>query len=143
MDTAPLELNERELRNRGCCGSELVVYGRLPMMVSAQCIRKTTGKCDKRPGMLIMNDRKKKQFPVKNYCRFCYNMIYNSEPMWLADEMEAVLHLQPAAVRLQFTTEKPEEVSRVISAYADALRGKKPGYQPAARTKGHFRRGVE
>ena len=35
----------RELRARGCEGSEMVAYGYLPMMVSAQCFRKNTGTC--------------------------------------------------------------------------------------------------
>ena len=43
--TMPLELNSRELLEKGCAGQELLVYGALPMMVSAQCVRKTVGRC--------------------------------------------------------------------------------------------------
>lgn len=143
MDTAPLELNEKDLRERGCAGSEIIVYGRLPMMVTAQCIRKTAGGCDRKPGLMELEDRKKKRFPVKNYCRFCYNMIYNSDVLWLADEIPAIMRLKPSMMRLLFTTEEPEEVTRVLKAFGRALRGEEPGYQPAARTKGHFRRGAE
>ncbi len=142
-DTAPVELNERELRARGCEGSEMVAYGYLPMMVSAQCFRKNTGTCDRQPGILTLRDRKKKAFSVKNFCRFCYNTVYNSEPLWLADEMAALRECGFSAVRLQFTAEGRAETEKVIAAYAEARNGKDPDYQPAVRTKGHFRRGTE
>ncbi len=142
-DTAPVELNERELRARGCEGSEMVAYGYLPMMVSTQCFRKNTGTCDRQPGILTLRDRKKKAFSVKNFCRFCYNTVYNSEPLWLADEMAALRECGFSAVRLQFTAEGRAETEKVIAAYAEARNGKDPDYQPAVRTKGHFRRGTE
>ena len=56
--TLPSELNGRELEslsktvrakfqvNENAPGLELVVYGRVPMMVSAQCINKTVHGCD-------------------------------------------------------------------------------------------------
>ena len=142
-DTAPIELNERELKARGLSGSELIVYGRLPMMVSAQCLKKTGGQCRKQPGLTMLTDRKNKHFPVKNFCRFCYNVIYNSEPLWLADQMESLLELGPELLRLQLTTETRSEACAVIGAYETALYGEQPEYQPSAWTRGHFRRGVE
>lgn len=48
-NTVPLELNEKELRHRENAGSEVIVYGRLPLMHSAQCVRKNTTGCN-RPG---------------------------------------------------------------------------------------------
>ena len=45
--TAPLELNYNELREVGLESSELVVYGHVPMMVSAQCVTKTVAGCRK------------------------------------------------------------------------------------------------
>ena len=45
-NTVPLELNEKELRHRENAGSEMIVYGRLPLMHSAQCVRKNTFGCN-------------------------------------------------------------------------------------------------
>lgn len=154
MDTAPLELNARELKERGMSGSEMIVYGRLPMMVSAQCIRKTVMACTRQAApsrrgrkspdrTLFLKDRKRMRFPVKQYCQSCYNVIYNSAPLWLAAELPEIAAMGPEMLRLQFTTEKPEEVSLVIQAYEAALAGEKYTYQPEIRTRGHFRRGVE
>lgn len=47
-DTAPLELNSHELSRRGLSGSELVVYGRAALMLSSQCVKRTTGNCNKK-----------------------------------------------------------------------------------------------
>ena len=40
-NTVPLELNYKELRHRDCSNSELLIYGYLPLMVSADCIFKS------------------------------------------------------------------------------------------------------
>ncbi|WP_461810457.1 U32 family peptidase, partial [Faecalimonas sp.] len=71
--TAPLELNCRELENLGCEKSELIIYGYLQMMVSAQCIHKTIGKCTHQSGYTQIIDRYNKQFTAKNCCDYCYN----------------------------------------------------------------------
>lgn len=80
--TLPVELNARELSDAGVRG-ELIVYGYLPMMVSAQCVKKTMEGCTGRPEVLYLRDRKGKAFPVKNQCRFCFNTIYNESPLSL------------------------------------------------------------
>ena len=54
-----------ELARRGMEDSELMVYGRLPMMVSAQCLTKTVKGCTGKPGWMYLKDRKGKRFPVK------------------------------------------------------------------------------
>ncbi len=93
--------------------------------------------------MLFLKDRKQLSFPVKKYCRFCYSVIYNHAPLWLAGELPAIAAMNPRMVRLQFTTEGEEEVSLVIRAFKAALAGEGSFYQPKLLTRGHFRRGVE
>ena len=56
--TAPLELNSRELRELDIRNGELLVYGRIPVMVSAQCIERTTSGCSKKPGVRVLQDRR-------------------------------------------------------------------------------------
>ena len=88
--TAPLELNYNELREVGLESSELVVYGHVPMMVSAQCVTKTVAGCRKEKGILVMKDRYQKEFFVKNNCDYCYNIIYNSLPVVLTDQKQEI-----------------------------------------------------
>lgn len=44
--TAPLELNRRELEALPPQNQEMVVYGRVPMMVSAGCVKRSLGASD-------------------------------------------------------------------------------------------------
>lgn len=141
--TLPVELNSREL-GKLSKGEELIVYGHIPMMVTAQCIQKTMEGCRKTPVLMRLRDRMGKEFPVKNHCRFCYNTIYNSGPVSLLGQEEIVKKLAPSSVRLQFTIESPEETADTIRTFAAAfLRGQAFAVQPKDFTRGHFKRGIE
>ena len=142
--TAPLELNYRELRELGVQDMELIAYGYLQMMVSAQCIRKTTDRCTKVPGFLKMTDRKNKEFTVKNCCDYCYNVIYNAEPFSLLDQTEELEMLSPKALRLHFTLEGKEETNRILTSFEDVFVKKKRISLPEGTfTRGHFKRGIK
>ena len=142
--TLPAELNERELEKLGCQDKELVIYGYLPLMVSAQCIRRTVEKCTHQPGLLYIKDRMGKEFPVRNNCRFCYNVMYNTSPLSLHGQEERVVKLGPASVRLSFTVETAEEAEAVAKSFVKAFKGEKEVRLPIKDfTRGHFKRGVE
>ncbi len=142
--TLPLELNSRELEILDCGKRELVVYGYLPAMVSAQCIVRTTEGCRKQPKLLKMKDRTGKVLPVKNHCRFCYNTIYNPSPLSLLGQEGIVRKLNPAVLRLQFAMESPQQTKAVIDAFADGFRyGKETPAPFDDFTRGHMKRGVE
>lgn len=145
--TAPLELNSRELEEKGIRGEELMVYGNIPMMVTAQCLKKTLEGCTGRPELLWMKDRKGKEFPVKNHCRFCYNTIYNSSPLSLLADRSLIERLGPSVLRLSFTTEQPERIREVLKAFSEEfIFGTEKGGAPELSgefTRGHFKRGAE
>ena len=142
--TLPLELNSQELEQLGCQGLELVVYGYLPVMTSAQCIQKTTDRCTHRPGLLRMRDRTGKDLPVKNRCTFCYNTIYNPSPLSLLGQEHLIHRLAPDAIRLQFTWETKEQIRQIVQAYRAVFLEGKTGQIPFTDiTRGHFKRGVE
>lgn len=142
--TFPLELNAKELLRMGGSGRELVVYGRAPVMVSAQCMKKTAKGCDRRPETLTLRDRMGKEFPVRNHCRFCYNTIYNTSPLSLLTEKKTLEQLKPAVLRLEFTVESAGEVRQAVKAFGDQYLRGLPAKQPSeGMTRGHFKRGVE
>ena len=143
-ETLPLELNAAELKERGCEGGCLVVYGALPAMVSAQCVKKTTEGCSHVPGWYFMKDRTGKSLPMYNHCTFCYNVICNPSPLSLLGCAEQIRELAPAALRLDFTRESPEEIRRIAESFVRGLSGEGEGKEPVEDyTRGHFRRGVE
>ncbi len=141
--TLPVELNARELSDAGVRG-EVIVYGYLPMMVSAQCVKKTMEGCTGRPEVLYLRDRKGKAFPVKNQCRFCFNTIYNESPLSLLGLSAEAARLSPAAYRIALTLEDGETAKRVLrSFYEEYMEGKKQAPPSGNFTRGHFKRGVE
>lgn len=143
-DTAPLELNDRELAKRGCGHSQILVYGHLPVMVSAQCLRKNTEGCSKKSGLLSLRDRMGKEFPVKNNCTFCYNTIYNQVPLSLFDNRRELDTLKPESLRLSFTVESPEKTKAIAGAFVSKfLLGEEEAWTFGDFTRGHFKRGVE
>ena len=148
--TAPWELNSRELEpvfeacRREGLPAELIVYGRAPMMVSAQCITKTVKGCSKCPSLLWMKDRTGARLPVQNHCAFCYNTILNPLPVSLHGCVDSVKRLAPEGLRLCFTIETGEETKAVLNAFAaEFIRGENAEPPFTEFTRGHFRRGVE
>lgn len=144
QDTIPVELNRKEILRRENSRSEMIIYGRLPLMITAQCIHKNTLGCMHQPKVLNLKDRYSVHFPVKNFCSECYNVIYNSLPVCLFKEDVTVKKIAPAAVRLSFTTETEEEAEQILTIYGDIYKnGGIFGQLPMECTNGHFKRGVE
>ena len=142
--TAPLELNYRELQDVGVESSELIVYGYLPMMVSAQCIQKTTEGCNKQKGRITFKDRYQKTFAVKNHCDYCYNMIYNTAPLVLTDQKAEIENLNPKALRLNFTIEDRKTMKDILCLYEDVfIKGSHAKEPDIEFTRGHFKRGIK
>lgn len=141
--TVPLELNRQEIQSLDAAEAELIVYGYLPVMVSAQCITNTVNGCRKKETCISITDRYQNQFRVKNHCRDCYNVIYNSAPLCLFDEKTALEELNPAALRLQFSVENAEETKAVLEQYRRNFeRGCGMDLNSGKFTRGHFRRGI-
>ncbi len=149
-ETLPVELNSRELKQRGCEGAELIVYGHLPMMISAGCVYKSLKHCrkgDKRElkpeDYYQLKDRKNMKFAVKPVCRECYNVIFNSQPLSLLNLRNQVGELAPGSVRLQFTLENASQTRKVLDSFEMNYCSNVPAEDFSDFTRGHFKRGVE
>lgn len=136
--TAPVELTERELQDLRVKDGEVIVYGYLPMMISAGCIQKTTRGCLEKSGQTTITDRYRNPFVVKNECDYCYNILYNYVPLYLGDRMEEVYQIGPGRIRLMFTTERQQEVRQILSAYFEGKELPEGTY-----TRGHWKRGIK
>ena len=116
---------------------ELIGYGRLPLMITENCIvHNHTGMhtCD---NVNLLTDRKGERFPVvKAYG--CRNEILNAKKLFLADKLDDLKRLGLWAVRLQFTTENAMECAQVLERYQG--RGR---YQPNDYTRGLYYPNVE
>lgn len=144
--TLPLEQNGRELSRRGYEGGECVLYGYLPLMISAQCVQKNTGGCSRKPGLTWLTDRYGKNFPVINQCKDCVNLLYNSSPLSLLHQYETVRNWKPKGYRISFTIETETRMEEVLSYYRQGFVKKvtinREQYL-SDYTNGHLKRGVE
>ncbi len=152
--TAPIELNYQELKELDISDSDIVVYGYLPLMVSAQCLFENTTACAKGKKDVVRSgknniqgrlvDRLDKSFYVKTNCTGCYNTIYNGQPLALYKQAEDIIKLNPKAVRVDFTNESSEEAVRILQLFSDQFyHGKKNVEELTGYTTGHFKRGIE
>lgn len=117
--------------------TELIVYGRLPLMITQNCIIKNrTGRCNCQ-GTNILTDRTGARFPVLPAWG-CRNEILNSKKLFLADKAERWQNLGLWAARLSFTTENPRECVSILERYQG--RG---SVEPSDITRGLYFRGVE
>ena len=76
MLTASYELNKSELMHLDINKMELGIYGYIPVMVSAGCIKKSYNKCDKVKEPTYIKDRLGNKFICINHCQYCYNILY-------------------------------------------------------------------
>ena len=152
-NTVPLELKEAEMRHRDNRNSELIVYGYIPLMQSAQCVRKNIASCDMCEGSMILKDRYDKEFTAVCVCHpwktgttktkeRCYNIIYNSLPYGLLKESKQVLALGMQSLRISLTMETAKETEQILDEFLGVYYHNRI---PAERnfTKGHFKRGAE
>lgn len=144
----PYELSGREQECLTGNGQwEQVAYGHLPMMVTANCVAKTSGYCpqnsDHKSFSFTLQDRYKKTIPVYTNCMHCYNIIYNSVPLSLHGKLAGAAK-QDRYYRLDFTVESFEETQAVM-AYFEALRcGDTSCNIPFAEyTTGHEKKGAQ
>lgn len=144
----PLELKNSEQRNLlpEDIDCEKIVYGRIPMMITANCVAKTTSGCRKKSGegYAELTDRYRKIFPVELNCTHCMNIIYNSVPLSLHREMTK--WKREVDFRLDFTVETKDDTEKVIDFFgklivSDYTELQNPPYKDY--TTGHEKRGAE
>ena len=148
----PYELNgvEQKALLKSGLPCEKIFYGRIPMMVTANCVLKTTGQCKKVSGNqaeepVKLTDRYRKQFPVEANCQHCYNIIYNTVPLSLHADWKK--WKGQASMRLAFTMESRRETEEVLAFFGKVYEGsnlaKEDRLPFGEYTTGHEKRGVE
>ena len=128
---------------------EAIVYGRLPLMITENCIvsnefpcRYQSSRCDTAQNDSAcetpreLTDRRGEHFPVTRVWG-CRSEIQNAKTLWLADKND-YQRIGLSYARLRFTTESPDECVRVLKTYLG-----QDDYAPDDLTRGLFYRGVE
>ena len=120
--TLPLELSYREMKKLNVSDAEMLVYGHIPLMVSAQCIRRNYDSCGKitdggQEKPWRFTDRKNHGFFALNHCRYCYNTIYDGEIFSLFSKRRELEELHPFALRMDLTVENPQDTRILLEAW--------------------------
>lgn len=121
------ELNAAQMRDilnsaadvSGAKKTEIIAYGRLPLMITANCVLKNMDKCPCKDGGKIY-DRTGAEFTVVRDGDTCTNVILNSVPLYMGDKMRDLEKTGADRLRLMFTTESADECRSICMAYANA-----------------------
>jgi len=146
---ASIEQNGRELKelfqNTPDSNWGMMVYGRYPLMVSAQCIISHAGKqdCIKKHSHISCSDQRDHTIYGMNFCKFCYNILYSGQPCDLRSCPE--IYGMPPNLSMffcSFTDEPGREVKQILSSFSGGLfkitgqRASENGFT------GHFYKGI-
>ena len=145
------ELRDAQLRDLSkCLPCEAIVYGRLPLMLTENCLNANAFGCryfTERPASVPcdgacasapeLTDRRGEHFPVLRAWG-CRSEIENGKILYLADKSKDWQTLGLRFAQLRFTTESASECVRVLRAYQGET-----VEAPENITRGLFYRGAE
>ena len=118
---------------------ELLCYGRLPLMVTENClIRGKTGQCACHMGPTKLVDKTGAEFPVLRDGQSCRSILYNGKKLSWLDRQNDLAKLGLWAIRLSFTTENAKEVDHVLTGCVSHV-----PFDPGACTRGLYLRGLD
>lgn len=111
----------------------LVIYGRLPLMLTRNCPAKNARDCSKCDHNAHLTDRLGVEFPI--VCNNGFSELLNSRPIYMADRLKEIINMDFNV--LYFTKESTRECLDIIEKY------KKEEKFDGEFTRGLYYRGVE
>ncbi len=115
----------------------IFAYGKLPLMVTENCIVGSASDCGGRcKAPAAITDKTGQKFEIIQELG-CRNIILNGKTLYLADKAEEISKLGLGFLLLSFTTEDESDAEKVIEAYSGGADAK-----PEEFTRGLFARGV-
>ena len=133
----PLELSGKEclelLKGSSEMRGECMVYGRFPVMLSAQCVKKTLGRCNGIGEIIQLEDRRGRHLPISSHCHpdwvdpcvvrdsgdglTCYNMIWSDSPRDLIGKEFHQISEYICRLRLDFFASSQKEIDDVVRRF--------------------------
>ena len=138
----PRELTISELQELSDMPICMTLYEYQPVMLTANCSKKSTGHCDHADAIRKITDDKNNIFYEQAFCNRCYNVIYNGTPYNILDKYResSFDHIHAAGYCMQFTIESAKEIEKVLSDYCRSLSNEQ--LIIGQKTNGHLYRGV-
>ena len=159
----PLELSGREcldlLKKTPGMQAECMVYGYYPVMLSAQCVKKTLGCCNGREELYHLEDQRIRRLSMSSHCHpdwvdpsvcwcpeddlACYNMIWSDSPRDLIGKEFHQISQYIRRVRFDFFDSSGEEIEDVIRRYERWERNAYYGLPEESRADSAWDLGIE
>jgi len=118
---------------------EILAYGRLPLMVTENCLtRGRTGSCTCNLNLGKLVDKTGAEFPIIKDGDKCRSILLNGKKLNWLDRQKDLGKLGLWGIRMYFTTESPREVDNVLSSYINPT-----PFEPGSCTRGLYLRGLE
>ncbi len=117
--------------------TELIAYGRLPLMLTENCVIHGRAAACTCGSSVKLVDRRGEEFPILRDCGTCRSELQNGKKLYLLDKRRELDHLGLWALRLRFTTENASQVDAVL---ADWTAGS-GAFEPGTCTRGLYVRG--
>ncbi len=142
------ELSINEMKNISGNGASVLMYGRAPLMYTANCVLKTSDKCLKTnpkagPEFVNLKDRLNVDFKVKTLCsdHLCMNIVYNSKPTSLHKYYEKLKKNGINSFAFLFTDEREEEINNITEFFENVFENN--SYEaPFEYTAYHIKNGI-
>jgi len=146
----------------GLSQAELLVYGELPLMQSQYCLIGQaqapgipTCSLPCRSGDYSLQDKHGYVFPLETDSD-CRQYVFNSRALCLMEDLDRILALQPASIRIEAIRPGTERLGSIVRLYREAIDQIATGGRPELEryrdqlaeisgvgfTKGHYYRGV-
>lgn len=126
--TLPLELTKKEMLCVNNAPMELIVYGKVPLMISNQCVRKTYNICDGKWGRVELENSKGDIYSVKSMCGFCYSLMEGKTLNLMGENLK---DFKGCTFRYEFDEESADDIQSVLDGRIEG------GYT------GHFHKAVD
>lgn len=134
--TLPVELTGGELRmlteKTPEQSWEWILYGRQPVMVTAQCSVQNTDGCNHKKQARVMHNAHGDRLQARAICKYCYNVIYLEQPINLFAFRSEQKNPNVRGYRIVLTDEGTGETENILEGV------------PAAKGQtGHYEKGIE
>ncbi len=157
VSTLSPELNLKEIKSLSSKNSEVIIHGKLTMMLTKQCPvglyisnKGDTKYCEMRnhKERYYLKDRVGERFLIKCNCDNCYAEILNSEYLFMLNKLDDLKNINSKFYKVILTDER--EVTKLLLAYKEAIKGEKDSaydelvnsYKEKGITYGHMFKGV-
>jgi putative protease len=123
----PYEMSLKDIKSFKVKNNCFMIYGHIPVMISAQCVEKNTSVCSHNDKVnYLKNDDG--EFLAVCRCKFCHNVIYSAKPVAYFEYIDELIKNGVEEFNMEFLHETQEEIIKIINNYSNVKISRINGY---------------